>query len=116
MNKDIAEPQKPLSPLLRLELDLPDGRRFEKLIHFPAQAWSAARDHADVRLGDNRISGFLPTYRIQAKAAGISDGVPLTSEIPAWLPVNRYLLFGPGRALLFAWLPSRPHGAGQLAE
>src|SRR5579864_7640942 len=42
MNKDVAEPQKPLSPLLRLELDLPDGRRFEKLIHFPAQAWSSA--------------------------------------------------------------------------
>jgi hypothetical protein len=37
MNKDIAEPNKPLSPLLRLELDLPDGRRFEKLAHFPAR-------------------------------------------------------------------------------
>ena len=34
MNKDIAEPQKPLSPLLRLELDLPDGRHFEKIITF----------------------------------------------------------------------------------
>src|ERR1700686_2290411 len=48
MNKDIADPQKPLSPLLRLELDLPDGRRFEKIIHYPAQTWSAARHHADV--------------------------------------------------------------------
>jgi hypothetical protein len=30
MNKDTAEPQKPLSPLLRLDLDLPDAspRRF----------------------------------------------------------------------------------------
>src|SRR6202022_2253634 len=41
MNKEIAEPQKPLSPLLRIELDLPDGRRFEKLVHFPASAWLA---------------------------------------------------------------------------
>ena len=47
MNKDIAEPNKPLPPLLRLELDLPDGRHFEKLAHFPASAWSAAHDHAD---------------------------------------------------------------------
>jgi hypothetical protein len=38
MNKDLAAPQTPLSPLLRLELDLPDGRHFEKLIHFPASA------------------------------------------------------------------------------
>lgn len=29
MNKDIAEPQKPLSPLLRLGLDLADGRRLD---------------------------------------------------------------------------------------
>ena len=30
MNKDdIADPKKPLAPLLRLNLDLPDGRRFE---------------------------------------------------------------------------------------
>jgi HxlR-like helix-turn-helix len=48
MNKDIAEPQKPLSPLLRLNLDLPDGRHFEKLVRYAAGAWSAAKDHADV--------------------------------------------------------------------
>src|SRR5712671_5371460 len=52
MNKDIAKPQKPLSPLLRLNLDLPDGRHFEKLVHYAAGAWSAAKDHADVRLGE----------------------------------------------------------------
>jgi hypothetical protein len=44
MNKEIAEPQKPLSPLLRLNLDLPDGRHFEKLVHYPPDACSTARD------------------------------------------------------------------------
>jgi hypothetical protein len=83
MNKDIAEPQKPLSPLLRLELDLPDGRRFEKLVHFPASAWSAAHDHADVQLGDNRFTGDLHTYRIAAAAEEISVDVTLTGELPA---------------------------------
>src|ERR1700737_3473051 len=62
MNKDIAEPQKALSPLLRINLDLPDGRRFEKLAHFAPWAWSAKRDHADVRLGDNRFIGDLHRY------------------------------------------------------
>jgi hypothetical protein len=42
MNKDVAEPQKPLSPLLRLDLDLPDGRHFEKLVHYPPGKWSGA--------------------------------------------------------------------------
>jgi hypothetical protein len=111
MNKDIAEPTKPLSPLLRLELDLPDGRRFEKLVHFPASAWSAARDHADVRLGDNRFTGDLHTYRIVATAEELSVDVTLTGEIPAWRPATGYMLFGADRSMEFAWLPSVPQGA-----
>src|ERR1700737_646823 len=111
MNKDIAEPQKPLSPLLRLNLDLPDGRRFEKLIHFAALAWSAAKDHADVQLGANRFSGDLHTYRIVATAEEISVDVTLTGEVPAWRPSTGYMLFGEDRSLEFAWLPSVPQGA-----
>ncbi len=103
MNKDIAQPQKPLSPLLRLDLDLPDGRHFEKLVHYPAGDWSAARDHADVRLGEN--------YRIQATAEEISVDVTLTGEVPPWRPSTGYMLFGGDRSLEFAWLPAVPQGA-----
>jgi hypothetical protein len=111
MNKDIAEPQKPLSPLLRLELDLPDGRHFEKVIHFPASAWSAARDHADVRLGNNRFTGDLHTYRIEATAEEISVDVTLIGQVPPWRPGSGYMLFGTDRSQEFAWLPSVPQGA-----
>jgi len=111
MNKDLAEPQKPLSPLLRIDLDLPDGRRFEKLIHFPASAWSAAQDRADVRLGDNRFTGDLHTYRIVATAEEISVDVTLTGELAAWRPATGYMLFGKDRSREFAWLPSVPQGS-----
>jgi hypothetical protein len=111
MNKDIAEPQQPLSPLLRVDLDLPDGRRFEKLIHFPATAWSAAPNHADVRIGDNGFSGDLHSYRIRATAEEISIDATLTGEIPAWRPATGYTVFGEDRSLEFAWLPSVPQGA-----
>src|SRR5260370_24110409 len=47
MNKDIAEPQKPLSPLLRLDLDLPDGRHYQKPVHYPPGEWPAPRNPAD---------------------------------------------------------------------
>ncbi|MDQ1369763.1 MAG: hypothetical protein QOF20_2116 [Acidimicrobiaceae bacterium] len=110
MNKDIAEPQKPLSPLLRLDLDLLDGRHFEKLIHYPASAWSAAKDHADVHLGENRFSGDLHNYRITATAEEISVDITLTGEVPPWRPATGYLLFGSDRSLEFAWLPSVPQG------
>jgi len=111
MNKDLAEPQKPLSPLLRLDLDLPDGRHFEKLVNFSPSDWSAAKDHADVRLGENRFAGDLHRYRIQATAGEISVDVTLTGEVPPWRPSTGYMLFGADRSREFAWLPSVPQGA-----
>jgi hypothetical protein len=110
LNKDLAQPQKPLSPLLRLDLDLPDGRRFEKIVHYPPGEWSAAEDHADVRLGANRFSGDLHRYRIEATADEISVDVTLIGEVPPWRPSTGYMLFGADRALEFAWLPSVPQG------
>src|ERR1700680_2357037 len=112
MNKDdIAEPKKPLSPLLRLNLDLADGRHFEKIVHYPSAEWSAARDHADVRLGAKRFAGDLHRYRIEATAEEISADVTLTGDIPPWRPSTGYMLFGADRSLEFAWLPAVPQGA-----
>src|SRR5258708_10273168 len=84
MNKDIADPKQPLSPLLRLDLDLPDGRHFEKKVPYPPSAWSATKDHADVRLGENRFTDHLHTYRIQAKAEAISVDVTCPGEDAPW--------------------------------
>ena len=110
MDKDIADSQKPLSPLLRLNLELPDGRLFEKLVRYPTTQWSAAKEHADVRLGSNRFSGDLHQYRIQATADEISIDVTLTGKVPPWRPSTGYILFGADRKLEFAWLPSVPEG------
>ncbi|MDQ6852838.1 MAG: hydroxyneurosporene dehydrogenase [Actinomycetota bacterium] len=116
MNKDdIADPRKPLSPLLRLNLDLPDGRHFEKVLHYPPTEWSAAKDHADVHLGENRFAGDLHRYRIQATAEDISVDVTLIGEVPPWRPATGYMLFGADRSLEFAWLPSVPKGAATVS-
>jgi CrtC N-terminal lipocalin domain len=112
MNKDdIAAPNKPLSPVLRLNLDLPDGRHFEKVVRYPADEWSAAKDHADVRIRKNRFAGDLHRYRIQAAAEEISVDVTLVGEVPPWRPSTGYMLFGADRSLEFAWLPAVPQGA-----
>src|ERR1700724_3478231 len=59
MNKmDLAEP-KSLAPVLRLNLDLPDGRHFEKLVHYQPSEWSAAKEHGDVPLVKHRFTGSL---------------------------------------------------------
>src|SRR5260370_15497972 len=111
MNKDLTDPRKPLSPMLRLNLDLPDGRHFEKVVHYPPGDWWAAKDHADVRLGRNRFTGDLRRYPIQARAEEISVDVTLTGEVHPWRPATGYMLFGADRSREFAWLPSVPQGA-----
>jgi hypothetical protein len=110
MDKDLAMPQKPLEPTIRLNLDLADGRSFEKLVTFDPAAWSSATDHADVRIGENRFTGDLHTYRINAHVDDIAVDVMLEGEVPSWRPETGYMLFGEDRDLEFAWLPSVPQG------
>jgi predicted secreted hydrolase len=110
-NKEITDPTKPLSPQLRLNLDLADGRHFEKIAPYPAAAWSSARDTCDVRMGENRFSGDLRHYRIEVHGGEIAVEVTLDGEVPPWRPSTGYMLFGTDRALEFAWLPSVPQGA-----
>jgi hypothetical protein len=110
MNKDLTTPQKPLEPVIRLNLDLADGRSFEKFVTFGPAVWSSARDHADVRIGENRFTGDLHTYRITATVDEIAVDITLEGEVPAWRPETGYMLFGEDRMLEFAWLPSVPQG------
>ncbi|MEY2430983.1 MAG: hypothetical protein QOC92_708 [Acidimicrobiaceae bacterium] len=110
MNKDLASPQKPLAPLIRLNLDLADGRSFEKLATFDREAWSAATDSADVRIAGNRFSGDLHRYRITASVDEIEVDVTLVGQVPPWRPGTGYMLYGPKRDLEFGWLPAVPQG------
>ena len=114
-NKDVADAKQPLSPQLHLNLDLSDGRHFEKIVSYPAAEWSSAKDHCDVRMGDNRFSGDLHQYRIEVQLEGISIAVALNGEVPPWRPSTGYMLFGADRVLEFAWLPSVPQGVATVS-
>ena len=110
MDKDVADAKKPLEPTIRLDLDLADGRTFEKIITFDPSTWSSAKDHADVRIGENRFTGDLHTYRITAILDEIKLDITLEREVPSWRPETGYMLFGEDRKREFAWLPSVPQG------
>ncbi|MEJ3744034.1 hydroxyneurosporene dehydrogenase [Actinomycetes bacterium KLBMP 9797] len=109
-NKDLKSVGGPLSPVLQLNLDLPDGRAIQKKIPFAPDQWSAATDHPDVRIGANRFQGDLREYRIQAAVDEVSVDVTLRGEVPPWRPGTGRLLFGPRRDREFCWLPSVPLG------
>lgn len=102
MNKDLSTPNHPLDPIIRINLDLVDGRSFTKNVHFDPEQWSASTDGADVRIAGNRFTGNLHTYRITAELEGISVDVTLTGTVPSWHPETGYLLFGEDRAKEFA--------------
>jgi hypothetical protein len=110
MDKDLTTPQKPLDPTIMLNLDLADGRHFEKVVKFDPAAWSSARDHADVRIGDNRFTGDLHTYRITATVEEIAVDVTLEGKVQPWRPATGFMLFGADRKREFSWLPSVPQG------
>src|SRR6266851_6688502 len=65
MNKDLAAPNDPLTPTIRIDLDLADGRTYQKLVTYAPESWQTSTREADVRIGENRFSGDLHTYRIQ---------------------------------------------------
>lgn len=77
MTKDLSTPQVPLTPTIRINLDLPDGRSLQKIATFDAGTWSAANDHADVRIGENHFTGDLHTYRISASVDDLSVEIEL---------------------------------------
>jgi hypothetical protein len=110
-NKDFATPKDPLTPTIRIDLDLADGRSYQKVLTSPAESWQASTSRADVRIGENRFSGDLHTYRIQATVEEITIDVTLVGHVPAWRPQTGYMLFGAQRDKEFAWLPSVPQGA-----
>jgi len=111
MNKDLAAPNDPLTPTMRIDLDLADGRSLQKLLTYAPERWQASTCRADVRIGENRFSGDLHTYRIQATVEEVAIDVTLVGQVPAWRPQTGYLLYGAARDKEFAWLPSVPQGA-----
>ena len=110
MTKDLSAPNKPLSPMIRLNLDLPDGRSFSFIRDYPAGSFSAAGAHADVRIAQNRFTGDLSHYEIHAEIDDVKVDVTLDAEIRPWRPHTGYLVFGEKRDLEFSWLPAVPQG------
>ena len=114
MNKDFTQPHKPLAPVIRINLDLPDGRNLEKSQTFVPEEYSAVTDHADVRIGANRFEGDLHRYAITATIDDVSVDISLRGQVDPWRPETGYVYFGADRAHYFAWLPSVPQGSVQL--
>ncbi|MFZ0887719.1 MAG: hypothetical protein WA005_04640 [Candidatus Binataceae bacterium] len=109
--KTPLKPGGPLAPMITISLDLPDGRSIAKTLNAAPQAFQAARQGCDVRIGENRFVGDLHAYRIAAAIEDMSVDIELVGEVRPWRPKTGHTLFGPeGKEHFFAWLVSVPQG------
>jgi CrtC N-terminal lipocalin domain len=109
--KAFTEIDKPLAPMIRIDLDLPDGTSHSKVANFNPDEFSAAKDRCDVRIGPNSFSGDLHTYKILAQVEDVALDIRLTGEVAAWRPRTGHMYFGAHDEHEFNWLPSVPQGA-----
>jgi len=110
MTKDLSAPKKPLTPMIRMNLDLPDGSSREFIRTYPAESFTASAESADVRIAGNRFAGDLSHYEISAEIDDVKVNVTLDAQIRPWRPHTGYLVFGARREHEFSWLPAVPQG------
>jgi hypothetical protein len=110
MTKDLSAPKKPLSPMIRLNLDLPDGRSRTFVRTYPADSFAAASETADVQIAGNSFTGDLSHYEIDVEIEDVKIHVSLHAQIRPWRPHSGYLVFGEQRDHELSWLPAVPQG------
>jgi hypothetical protein len=108
--KHFTDIGKPLAPMIRIDLDLPDGTSHNKIAEFDPAGFAASRERCDVRIGANTFSGDLHIYRISAEIDDVAVTVSLTGEVPAWRPATGHMYFGADDEHEFNWLPAVPQG------
>jgi hypothetical protein len=110
LTKNFTDISKPLAPMIRIDLDLPDGTSYNKIARFEPEVFSASQERCHVRIGGNSFKGDLRTYKIIAKVDDIAVEVGLTGEVPARRPRTGHWYFGAKGEHEFNWLPAVPQG------
>jgi predicted secreted hydrolase len=108
--KNFTDIDRPLAPMIRIDLDLPDGTSYNKIAEWKPEEFAASRDHCDVRIADNSFSGDLHSYKITAHIEDVAVDVNLVGEVPAWRQATGHMYFGTHDEHEFNWLPAVPQG------
>jgi len=107
--KEIMGFDGPMKPGLKFTITRPDGVQLSETPVFPAEAFSASKQHCDVKIGPNWVSGDLHTYQLHAEENGMIADLTFTGIVPPWRPRDGKVFFG-DREHYFAWVVPIPHG------
>lgn len=115
--KPLLQRNDALTPTIVMTLTQPDGRKLSDFPVYPADQFSASKDHCDVRIGPNWARGDLHRYELHAEAAGVTADLTFTGLVPPWRPAAGKNYYDEGLTRYFGWLPSIPFGTveGNLA-
>jgi hypothetical protein len=88
-------------------LDHPERAQVTKAFTAPAEAFSAARERCNVRIGNNVFEGDLTHYRVHVELDEVCVDIDMKTTVPCLRPASTgHVFFGEDEALYVAWLPA----------
>jgi len=73
-----------LQPILQLNISRPDGTYQQFQAPFPPEAYAAASDRCDVRIGPNRVKSWGGSYHLHAEGDGMKADLTFEAGVPGW--------------------------------
>ncbi|MDD1756874.1 MAG: hypothetical protein LUQ39_08590, partial [Methanomassiliicoccales archaeon] len=88
-------------------INRPDGTKVQRFVPYDRGAFKAARDRADVKIGDNYLkveqaADGLPVYEVMIKEEGLGCHLRYKAEVNGWKPGSGMSHFGD--LGYFAWV------------
>ena len=112
--KEFTTVQKPLSPIIRLDVFRPDGTFISKALFFDGADFSAATDTCNVVVGNNFFRGNLESYEIHVEDADLNFTATLQRTTQSWRPKTGHMVFGRREEKQFNWVVPVPTGTVQI--
>jgi hypothetical protein len=107
--KLLTDIDKPLKPLIMINIDYADGTVVKKQMEFKADEYSSSTAECDVKIGSNYFKGNLESYTIHFEDDELQLDIQIKRETESWRPETGYLMFG-DEGYYFAWVVAVPQG------
>lgn len=108
--KEFTTVQKPLTPIVRLDVFRGDGTFISKALVFDCLDFSAATDTCDVMVGNNFFRGNLEYYEIHVEDDDLDFTATLQRTTQSWRPKTGHMVFGRPERKQFNWVVPVPAG------
>jgi hypothetical protein len=92
---------------VELVINRPDGTKFQKFVPYDKRSFSASRDKADIKVGQNFVKvkqslGELPEYEVMVKEGDFGCHLRFKAQVNGWKPGSGISQFGD--LGYFAWV------------